>query len=121
MYTFISAERYNLTKAENDRRTNTLERYLENQGLQFDHVCGVYGGVAEMSFRVHGHFPDALAVADYFNQESILVVYPDDSAVLHYVDGRQSQSIGKFREVDEFEARKHEGYSIINNKYYLAA
>ena len=121
MYTFISAERYNLTQAENDQRTETLRRYLDNQGLTYDEVCGVYCGVAEMSFRVHGHFPDALAAADYFNQESILVVYPDDSAVLHYVDGRQSESIGKFREVDEVEARKHSGFSIIDNKYYLAA
>lgn len=121
MYTFISAERATLTETENKRRTYTLERYLVNSGLSYDVVCGVYCGVAEMSFRVHGHFPDALAVADYFNQESILVVYPDDSAVLYYTDGRQSQSIGKFREVPEVEALESDCYSIINNQYFRAA
>ena len=121
MYTFISAERYNLTKTENKRRTDTLERYLANRGLSYDVVCGVYLGVEEMSFRVHGRFPDALAVAEYFDQESILVVYGDRSAVLHYCDGRPSQDIGVFRRVDETTARRHAGYSIIGNKYYLAA
>lgn len=121
MYTFISAERFNLSKKENDRRTETLRKNLDNRGLSYDDVVGMYDGVEEKSFRVW-NFPEAeaLALASHYAQESILVVDNDDNATVIFSDGNHRELLGKLREVSEVEARKHAGYSIIDGKYFIA-
>ena len=120
-YTFISAERAGLPREENNKRTENLRRYLLRGGLEFVDVCGVYCDVAEMSFRISGRVPEAQAIAEYFEQESYLFVDESDQAYLIYTESGKTEHIGTFRQVHESEARKHAGYSIIEDKYYLAA
>jgi beta-xylosidase len=58
------------------------------------------------------------------NQESILYVAPDSSAYLVYgcyTDQRAVQYVGQWRETCQAHAEKQTGYTVIDNRYYIAA
>lgn len=102
----------------------TLVVTLQERGVDYTEVSGMYKGVTESSIMLessdHSKYLEfeslALAIARDFNQESILKVSNDDQAELHYLADNRNESIGVLTEVDTLEGL--EGYSIINNRIF---
>ena len=101
-YIIISACRGNLSKEENDQRTEELEKKIRNKGYSFKRAFGNYieenhGEVSEKSFIVFnfyrdgqkGNFEDlknfAIELCSEYEQDSVLVKAPD--GVPTYYDG----------------------------------
>ena len=79
-YIYISAERSNLTKEQNQLRTNLLQSQLIELGYNFEVVIGCYREEIasepseEVSFKVKTyHEQDLIRLAKAFNQDAILI------------------------------------------------
>lgn len=82
-------------------------------------VNGKYKNQLEKSIAVDIQFTDAMKkVADFFEQESILLVDEVGMARLLFNDG-SLMKIGKIKQVDKREALKKDSYSEVNGKYFI--
>jgi hypothetical protein len=116
---FISAERENLTKEENEQRTQSLIANLDKTGLKYIDCIGCYKGIKEKSFMIKhpllmgfwlNHFK---TLARAYNQESIL--YRDSNGLysLEDVTSHRSTIIGKEKIITEQETNLCDNYTYI--------
>lgn len=117
----ISAERFNLSKEENAKRTMTMVSTLLHEGADFIACHGVYKGTAERSFMVMdaGLQTDCLIelLAQDYEQESVLEVR-EMKATLIYFDDTNPEYLGDFGlhngDVDGLEA-----YTKVGSKVFV--
>ena len=99
----ISAERFNLSKEENAKRTMAMVATLLHEGADFIACHGVYKGTAERSFMVmDSGLPIGLIehLAKAYEQESVLEVR-ELKATLVYFDGEtKPEYLGHFVQHD---------------------
>lgn len=96
---------------------------LNGQGIKTTEVLGVYKGSSEKSIMVDltdYNMDNVRTIAKLFNQESILV--STDKALLLFLDGSGSVTLGVLQEVTEEEAKSSDSYTYIpsTSKYILA-
>jgi len=123
---FVSAELSGKSDSINHQNHIKALNLLKREGSNFAVVKGVYKNVAESTFMLYAdsakdhaeNLSIALNLGALFNQESVLEVHNDDTAVLHYVAGN-SEKIGQFTEVNEAEALTHNCYTFSNGRYYV--
>lgn len=98
-FVIVSAEKEDLSVAENNKRTKELEDEIVNAGYSFKHALGGYtyegadGYTKEKSFVVFNYFRDgesgdferledfALDMCDLFDQQSVLIAKPNEVPV----------------------------------------
>lgn len=118
MYVYISACKGNSNDHVN---TNALKATLIDLGATFEEVEGCYKGVTEKSFKVKFEAEKGISLmkvselAKFYNQESILVQWSNNSCTLIYMNGN-IEGIGIMEEVDSTEGL--DAYSIINGKIF---
>lgn len=113
----ISAELKGLSDAENSERSVKLGAHLTSMGLKFSRALGSYKGTCEKSFIVDASediIGKLKVTADWFKQESILVVQDDAarSASLHFIDTGKVQKIGSIVPLTALEASKEENWTL---------
>jgi hypothetical protein len=65
----FSAERSDLTPGDNSWRSNELMDTLDDLGISFRTVRGVYKGTRELSVVIHiSHYKQAMLLAKRYNQ-----------------------------------------------------
>lgn len=120
----VSAERPVCSVAENAARTRNLSVWLESAGISASPACGMYAGVAEASFICacprDAELAVILEIADYFQQESVLVIDETRDARLVYLDGRPDVELGRMREVSRERAEAAGAYTRVGDVYFLA-
>lgn len=117
----ISAERFNLSKEENAKRTMTMVDTLLHEGVDFIACHGVYKGTAERSFMVMDTGLETAwlieRLAEVFEQESVLEVR-EMKATLVYFNGTKPEYLGDFGlhdgDVDGLEA-----YTKVGSKVFV--
>lgn len=108
-------------------KTDTLAAYFETHNLAAMRVNGVYKNVAEPAVLVMqtqksrgDDFERAvLRMARQYGQESVLHVTPERNAALIYCDGERREPLGRFREVDETEALRHDAYTEYCGRFWV--
>lgn len=116
----ISAERFNLSKEENAKRTMAMAATLLHEGADFITCHGVYKGTAERSFMVIDHgLPAGLVdrLAKAYEQESVLEVR-DLESTLVYFNGLAPLYLGSF-EQHRGPVAGLEAYTRIGNEIYV--
>ena len=114
----VSAYGSKLSNEQNHANHEKAIEMLERNNVRFQVVNGVYKGAKELVFLMastdfYTHDQNvtvAYMVGHLFNQESVLEVHNDGTAVLHYLGGNKV-SLGKFQEVNEVEALNHDSYT----------
>lgn len=116
----FSVEQSNESFDYNLKSTATIEATLNDVGYAFKKVQGCYANNIETSFLVKISNGDnkleqldlIKRIAKLYNQESILLLSPfDRHATLHFIKTEQVLSLGKFTEVDRFEALEHKAWT----------
>lgn len=121
---FISAERSNMTPAENTLRTYLLEELLFAFNLNYKLVEGSYKGVEETSFMVELNKDNnkglgtIKALAKGFGQESIMIKNEAERCELHYMTDGRIEEIGLLSKRNPKELEQLDSYSIIDNALY---
>ena len=119
---FISAELAELSTSDNINRTKHLESMLLDNGLKYKTVKGRYSGRDENSFMVYNSdtntLPDVNAMANYFDQETILIRHKDETCNLVGVSTTSDVYLGRLLEVDAHTAQLQDNYSVIDNRYF---
>jgi hypothetical protein len=112
----------------NAKRHQTLLAVAHKVGVTHREVVGYYGGTREDSVllvaatrteRELAAKLAALAVA-WFDQESCLVVAPNDSATLVFSDGKR-QALGQYTAISAELAERTTAYTLDRGIYYRAA
>lgn len=113
----------------NLKSTATIEAMLNDVGYAFKKVQGCYAGNVETSFLVKIANDNKLEqldlvkrIAKLYNQESILLLSPfDRHATLHFIKTEQVLSLGKFTEVDRFEALNNKAWTrdLQTDSFYI--
>lgn len=119
----LSAERSTLSPDANGLRTKRLHQALLDSGLPFRPAMGSYKGVTEVSFlvfdstREHG---DAIKdLAKQFEQES--VPYVDGARMARLIEADMpGVTIGKWRELEENDARRYPAWTSVGSRYFVA-
>ncbi len=118
----ISAERFNLSKEENAKRTMAMVATLLHEGADFIACQGVYKGTAERSFMVMDAGPQTACLverlAKAYEQESVLEVR-ELKATLVYFDGRtKPEYLGSF-EPHTGAVSDLDAYTQVGSKVYV--
>lgn len=115
---FVSVYRdYNGDEINHQNHEKAKEMLIKSN-TSFTIVKGVYKGNSELTFMlistdVKKHINNldiALNLGLLFNQESVLEVLNDDTAILHNIGGEMVK-IGKFTEVSETESLGYDSYT----------
>lgn len=109
--------------ATNEWSHKAVIETLNSQGIKTIEVLGVYMGSSEKSIMVDlsDYNMDLIkTIAKLYNQESILV--SKGNALLLFLNGSGSVTLGSLIEVSESEAKSNDSYTYIpsTNKYILA-
>jgi len=125
---FVSAFQSGFTGDANWINHNKAREMLKREGVVFGEVKGCYKGKLEYAFILvsdsqQGHkdnFQLAYSLGQLFNQESILEVHNDDTAVLHYLGG-DSVKLGQLVEVPSAEALASDSYTFepVTGRYFV--
>jgi hypothetical protein len=95
-------------------------------GIPFREVSGCYNGHHEQSYvcwpENAQHVRQLAVLALSWGQESWLEIHPDDTAELHFTDGRESIILGPWREVTAEEAADLDAYTYDeeHGRYFAA-
>jgi hypothetical protein len=124
----VSAYNSKLSNEQNHANHEKAIEMLVRDNVQFQVVNGVYKGAKELVFLMASADVDthdqnvtaAYMIGLLFNQESLLEVHNDSTAVLHYLGG-DSQQIGNFTQVERIEALSHDSYTFepVSNRYFV--
>lgn len=118
----FSVEQADVSKEENTRRSNEVERVLNERDIPYKRIIGSYKGQLESSFIVpkRDFFGKGFNVVAFggYNQETILLIERDNSAVLIDNDYNE-QKIGTLKQVTPAEAQNYEAFSIDGNSAYI--
>lgn len=118
----ISAERKELTRCENQDRTDQLRYELDVSKLDFVECQGFFEGSLEHTFLVWSSDSDLFTeVGQIYGQDSILYVADGQPKAAYVVDcsSKNRVHIGVWTEVNEVEAKQSKGYTKIGNQYYV--
>ena len=122
----ISAERFTLTKGENQKRHQELLTQLKRDGFKTKVVEGVYHDTKEKSILVilESKFVavDLGYLKNYgsmFDQESILFVDADRKAELIFPATNKAEKLGNFISVTKGVAIQCRNYTQDGNDYYI--
>ena len=125
-FAIISAERFTLTKGENQKRHQDLLTQLKRDGFKTKVVEGVYHGQVEKSILVllDSKFlsVDLGYLKNYgmiFDQESILFVDADRKAELHFPATNKAEKLGNFVSVTKDIAVQCQNYTQDGQDYYI--
>ena len=125
-FAIISAERFTLTKGENQKRHQELLNHLKRDGFKTKVVEGVYHGQTEKSILVllDSKFlsVDLGYMKNYgmiFDQESILFVDADRKAELHFPSTNKAEKLGNFISVTKGIAVQCQNYTQDGQDYYI--
>ena len=125
-FVIISAERFTLTKGENQKRHQELLNQLKRDGFKTKVVEGVYHGQTEKSILVllESNFlaVDLGYLKNYgmiFDQESILFVDADRKAELHFPASNKAEKLGNFVSVTKGIAIQCNNYTQDGQDYYI--
>ena len=125
-FAIISAERFTLTKGENQKRHQELLNQLKRDGFKTKVVEGVYHGQVEKSILVllDSKFlaVDLGYLKNYgmiFDQESILFVDADRKAELHFPATNTAEKLGNFVSVTKGIAIQCNNYTQDGQDYYI--
>ena len=125
-FAIISAERFTLTKGENQKRHQDLLNQLKRDGFKTKVVEGVYHGQVEKSILVllDSKFlaVDLGYLKNYgmiFDQESILFVDADRKAELHFPSTNKAEKLGNFVSVTKGIAIQCNNYTQDGQDYYI--
>ena len=125
-FAIISAERFTLTKGENQKRHQELLNQLKRDGFKTKVVEGVYHGQVEKSILVllDSKFlaVDLGYLKNYgmiFDQESILFVDADRKAELHFPATNKAEKLGNFVSVTKGIAVQCQNYTQDGQDYYI--
>ena len=125
-FAIISAERFTLTKGENQKRHQDLLAQLKRDGFKTKVVEGVYHGQTEKSILVllDSKFlaVDLGYLKNYgmiFDQESILFVDADRKAELHFPATNKAEKLGNFVSVTKGIAIQCNNYTQDGQDYYI--
>jgi hypothetical protein len=125
-FAIISAERFTLTKGENQKRHQDLLTQLKRDGFKTKVVEGVYHGQTEKSILVllESNFlaVDLGYLKNYgmiFDQESILFVDADRKAELHFPSTNKAEKLGNFVSVTKGIAIQCNNYTQDGQDYYI--
>ena len=125
-FAIISAERFTLTKGENQKRHQDLLTQLKRDGFKTKVVEGVYHGQTEKSILVllESNFlaVDLGYLKNYgmiFDQESILFVDADRKAELHFPASNKAEKLGNFVAVTKGIAIQCNNYTQDGQDYYI--
>ena len=125
-FAIISAERFTLTKGENQKRHQDLLTQLKRDGFKTKVVEGVYHGQVEKSILVllESNFlaVDLGYLKNYgmiFDQESILFVDADRKAELHFPSTNKAEKLGNFVAVTKGIAVQCQNYTQDGQDYYV--
>ena len=125
-FVIISAERFTLTKGENQKRHQELLNQLKRDGFKTKVVEGVYHGQTEKSILVllDSKFlsVDLGYMKNYgmiFDQESILFVDADRKAELHFPSTNKAEKLGNFVAVTKGIAIQCNNYTQDGQDYYV--
>lgn len=107
----------------NEKSHKAVIETLNSQGIKTTEVLGVYMGLSEKSIMVDlsdYNMDQVKTIAKLYKQESILV--SKGNALLLFLDGSGSVTLGSLVEVPENEAKSNDSYTYIpsTNKYILA-
>jgi len=126
---FISANLNTLCEEYNSRRHDLMvvklyERFRDT--ITFIPVTSVYKGSDERALMVYlpidTEFADTVVdfliqMADYFKQESLLFVDPDDDAILSFLDGREAEK-GPWVALPDQVDPDYDSHSVVNGVKY---
>ena len=125
-FAIISAERFTLTKGENQKRHQDLLNQLKRDGFKTKVVEGVYHGQVEKSILVllESNFlaVDLGYLKNYgmiFDQESILFVDADRKAELHFPATNKAEKLGNFVAVTKGIAIQCNNYTQDGQDFYI--
>ena len=125
-FAIISAERFTLTKGENQKRHQDLLTQLKRDGFKTKVVEGVYHGQTEKSILVllESNFlaVDLGYLKNYgmiFDQESILFVDADRKAELHFPSTNKAEKLGNFVSVTKGIAIQCNNYTQDGQDFYI--
>lgn len=122
----MSAEVAGLSPAINAENTEKLRLELYRLGFVHVEAEGVYKGTTERSFVIRyfddSQFRQLAELAEQFNQESVLVVAPDNAS---YIVGTTSltkgvEGIGFMRELPIHLVTPGHPYTKVNGRVYVA-
>ncbi len=123
-FAMVSAERKELTPAQNLARSQELTARLRAAGLRYRPTAGMYQGTPEQSFAVATPSPQAAAYVDalgtHYGQESTLHVASDRSATLHMLADGNHVPLGQFQAVEPQVAAAQEGWTRDPTGQYYA-
>jgi hypothetical protein len=125
-FAIISAERFTLTKGENQKRHQELLNQLKRDGFKTKVVEGVYHGQTEKSILVllESNFlsVDLGYLKNYgmiFDQESFLFVDADRKAELHFPATNKAEKLGNFVSVTKGIAIQCNNYTQDGQDFYI--
>ena len=99
-FVILSASVADRSMVENFRQSVSLKEYLLFLDLKFKMVQGRYEGKDEIAFVIPNlDYEDALDIASYFNQETVLAVDAKREAWLLFTDGSDHKYLGYWSEV----------------------
>lgn len=118
----LSAERAELSKEENAKRTDQLRHRLAVNGHSFAEALGCYRGVNEVSFIIIIDSPETeVAVQNYaawLGQECYAISDCERGLELVFSDGQRERLRGRLQSVTEARAKATGAYTQFNNQYY---
>lgn len=119
-FVILSAARANRTDDINEKAHRALRVHLGD--ADFKEVAGCYKGVCERSFLVllNEKFTeeDALHLAQWFVQESFLLVSACRHASLVFTVDESVAPLGQWRRIDRLTALQRDAYTQDGNAYY---
>lgn len=121
---------YQNVNAPNVEEVNVIShdayrRALTQFDVPFKEVSGVYKGVKEKAFLVldtPANRTRVETICDYRARENFLLLDEERNASLYYTASKTAESIGKWREVSESQAKQFDGYTFdpTTDRYYVA-
>lgn len=101
---------------------------LKSSGLTVLNTCvGSYNGTISQVFQIQltddRDLETLKLVGHTFEQESVLVIKPDQDALLLFLDSRNQtiESVGKWNKVSKKQALKTKNWTKIKGVFYVAA
>lgn len=119
-YTLMSAEKADMTPAQNADRTRALQAYLYKGGFQHAPTMGSFEGKTENSFAVQTDTPQKKIAMEHlgniFNQDSVIHVDGDSNAeyrdlAANRMPGAAASPMGKMTMTDPDTARAQPGWT----------
>ena len=119
-YHVISAEKSELNSLENSNRTQSLERRLKNENINYKKTTSVNNGVRQTSFIIKGKTDsEALYLADLVDQNSVLsgksgLLFTNGASQSNFGDILVDKDLDTDDKIDSSKALNQKNSTIIN-------